>query len=189
MENFNEIKAIWQQQQQELPPVKEVLQKIKKYKRTAIVKAYVVLLALVLSLIIMLLVLVNTPFKLWTSYVGAILVCITIIYMFLFKYNTLTKKRNEGLMSNNAYLKKLKQDIVDGDKNSYKTKLFGMCIWGVAYAFFIYEIVYTSTQYMVIGYAVLIIFWVVLWFVYRPYKVKKYQEKIQRFIQKIEAIH
>lgn len=60
--------------------------------------------------------------------------------------------------------------------------------WAVGFFFYIYEFVFASTQWLLVGYGLLIGLILFMWFIYRPFMRKRYQRQIQKTIEKIHKL-
>ncbi len=188
MDNFDNIKNIWQSERADsLPNVDIINMNIKKYKSKKRRTIFLLISMLIICFIIMINVWFSNKSTLWTTRLGEILVFMTIAFTIYINLKLLQKSKAEELLNNEAFLSKLKKEQVESETET-KQRRIAFAILSLAYVFYIYEKSAGSIQTLITGYGLLVAVIIVIWFIYRPIALKKEQQKIARMIHKIDSL-
>ena len=188
MDNFDEIKNIWETQKDEkAPSFKQISKAIKRYQSQRKKKIVSLIALSILCLTAMGYVMVDYHSHLWTTRIGEILFLLVGIYLLYFNLNLFTKKKHEEMLNTNDYLDVFKKNSKREVMNESRPLLF--IIASVAFFLYVYEILFDSKTQLIIGYSILIAFLAIMWFVVRPRQLKRKLTKIQKLLDKIDTIN
>jgi len=187
MDNFEEIKNIWQNQKAEsLPSIDGIINTIKAFhvrrKREIIFLVFIA----VICLLAMIWVIIDYESSLLTTRIGESLFILLGFYLLVSKLNLLKKKKQEELLSATEYLDDLqersKKEAID------ESQPIPVIISVIALILYVYEILAASQMLLIIGYSVLFLLVALIWFVYRPFMIKRNLSKIQNLLDKIDTM-
>jgi len=185
MDNFDEIKNIWQNQKTEsLPSIASINKAIKGYqakrKREVV---FLVFLAAV-CILAMIWVMIDYESYLLTTRIGESIFIFLGFYLLISKLNLLKKKKQEELLNSTDYLDDLKERSQKEASNESQPVPFFISV--IALIIYMFEKLSTSQSLLIIGYFIVCLFVVFIWFVYRPFMIKRKQSKIQNLLDKID---
>lgn len=187
MDNFDKIKNIWQNQKTEqLPSIASINNTIRIYhtkrKRAISFLAFIS----VICLITMTWVMVDYESNLLTTRIGESLFILLGFYLLVSKLNLLKKKKKEELLSTKDYLDDLKERSLKEALNESQPIPFFISV--IALVLYVFELFSASQTRLIVGYFILCLLVVLIWFVYRPFMIKKNQSKIQNLLNNIDNI-
>lgn len=187
MDNFDEIKNIWQTHRTErLPSISNINNAIKGYQATKKKNIIYLIFLAIICLFAMIWVVVDYQSNLWTTRIGEALFILMSIYLFYSKLMSLKRSKQEELLSAKNYLDDLKEKTKKEAINESQPILF--IILSFAFFFYVYEMLAANKTQLIAGYCILFFFLVFMWFVYRPIKIKRQQTKIKDLLNKIDSI-
>ena len=187
MDNFDEIKNVWQNQKMEsLPSISSINKAIKGYHNSRKREIVFLVFLSVICLTAMIWVMVDYKSNLWTTRIGESLFIGIGLYLFFSKYKLLQKNKQEELLSASDYLDALKKKSEKEALNKSQPILF--MILSIGFFFYLYEMLSESKPQLIFGYSILFLFLIFTWFVYRPFKIKSRQNKIQNLLTKIDHL-
>ncbi|MCB0593673.1 MAG: hypothetical protein H6557_26090 [Lewinellaceae bacterium] len=187
MDNFDEIKNIWQTHRTErLPSISNINNAIKGYQATKKKNIIYIIFLAIICLFAMIWVVVDYQSNLWTTRIGEALFILMSIYLFYSKLMSLKRSKQEELLSAKNYLDDLKEKTKKEAINESQPILF--IILSFAFFFYVYEMLAANKTQLIAGYCILFFFLVFMWFVYRPIKIKRQQTKIKDLLNKIDSI-
>ena len=189
MEPFDDIQALWQTQEVSfLPGIKEVKISIAKYRDKKKNVFYLTILVLVAAFVTMLWVMYSYHSKLWTTRIGEVLILVTVMYVIYLKIITNKKVGYDELLDSNAFLDKLKNDMLETCTGSSNQQLIAFSMLCLAYFFYLYEALRDNVTTLITGYLVLAGVLALMWFVYRPFMIRRKRKSIRNFLIKIDKI-
>ena len=189
MDNFEDIMAIWHSEKgTNLPSATQITAVIRAHKQRQSYRFYFIIGGLLLCLVIMFFIIFTYHVAMWTTPVGESLYVLAILYTLTIKYRSLRRKKANELLNNQEYLQQLKKEkIQDFTKIPYKLFL-GFLLLFLASCFYFYEWLVATKNTLILGYLCLSVFFLAAWFIYRPYMKRRYWEKNEQFINKVESL-
>lgn len=188
MENFDDIKSIWQlEKADQLPHADEIEKVAKVFKMKKANKAKTLIGLLIGCILGYIAVWIGLENVLWTTRVGLIISVLAILYVLWFKYQELKKEDQAESLNSAAFLTQLKLELINKKEEQARMMIF-ILLFFVAYAFFIYEKVAVNSQLLFKGYSILVVVVGIFWFVFRPLSYRYYRKSIQKTITQIENI-
>ena len=189
MENFDNIKNIWNSEKAEnIPQLSEINHEMLKYKAKTKQSLHFWFYLLLLSAALMFCVLVFNKTEMVSTIVGEIMIILTISYVIYNYIKIIVQKRVNDIISNNDYLSLLKQEKINDLRLKKKSQAISFLLLFLSYGIFLHEIISESTKTLVIGYSIYMAIMAVLWFIYKPYWDKKQKKANQILIDKIENL-
>ena len=188
MENFDDIKSIWQSEKAgQLPDADEFVTIVNKYKSRRHRITYVLSGILILCLAGFVLVWFGYKTTMWTTRLGELLIFTAVLYAIYHNYKDIQKKKKENAEDSRQFLASLKKEVTE-KKEEKKRILIFLSLLCIAYGFFIYENASGSLQSILITYLLLLAVIFFFWFVYRPFVNRMQQKSTEKMIQKIEEL-
>lgn len=189
MEDFSTLQHIWLNQSvAQVPSESEMLGTIKAYRHKAKRNFLFTQLFFLLAIVMMVGIVFYYPSTMLTTRIGEVLIIATIFYGGYLKWKTFQHRGHHTALSASAFLDKLKNDKVKSCTGSANEQATAFSLLTIAYAFYLYESISGSILTLCIGYGLMVLVLGSLWFVYRPYKVRQREKKIQQLITKIETL-
>ena len=189
MESFNDIKSLWHTDEPDnLPRIAEIKHTVRKYSRKKKLNNSFAIAALVGVLITFLLIITFTDFKMWTSYIGIMFFMGTAGYTMYLKIKRHSNLSDLEVLSNNDFLSALEQEENQTCIGKAKNQSFLFVTWATGFAFYIYEFITYGINYLLVGYAGLVVLGLFIWFVYRPLMTKRYQKDIKKTLDHIHHL-
>jgi hypothetical protein len=189
MDKEIDFKALWQTNTFEAPSINEIEQSVaavrqKLYKRILMLSAIVVL-----TSIFMVKIMIATESKMLSTQIGIGLSIVAMCVFALSNYTLLPnmKKTNE---SNNvlAQLKALKE-IQQKQKYIQSTMLnFYFVTLGIGIGLAVWESLHKQLIHIFLGYAFIVVWILINWFVLRPKIAKKQQAQVDDVVQQLTKI-
>lgn len=188
MENFDEIKSIWQLEKgDQLPSVEEIEKIAKTFNMKKQNKAKALIGLLIGCILGYIAVWIGMENVFWTTRAGLICCVVAILYVVWFKYQEMSKDGPANPLNSAAFLAHLKSELINKKEEKKRIIIF-ILLFFVAYALFIYEKVQVNSQLMLTGYSILALVMAFFWFVVRPLVYRNYRKSIQKTITEIEMI-
>lgn len=186
MENFEDIKAIWHSEKEAfIPEPEEINKNIKRQQNKLSQRVFMSILGLLLCTFAMVLSIYFSPHS-WVKTLGGSIIILSIIYAISFKYDTWQRKKYQQTLSNLEYLRQLqKEKEHDFSKFPYK---YAIVLVGdfVGTCLYFYPIFLKGN--LILGYAAITSFFLLAWFIYRPYRKRKYWKKNEKLIKQIQTL-
>jgi len=187
MDKFDEIKNLWQSHKiEKTPSVTSIKNAIKNYHSKKKRNIIFIILFFIFSIFVWIGVMINYKSHLWTTRFGEMLFIVLTIYLIFIKLKLLKKKQQEELLSTNDYLNELKKKSQKEAQDQSKLIIF--LIASVSLFLYTYEMFSYSKIRLIIGYSTLLLYFVFIWFIYRPMMLKRQQKKVQNLLNKIDTI-
>lgn len=189
MENFDNIKNIWNSEKAEnIPQLTEINNEMLKYKAKTKQSLHFWFYLLLLSAVTMFCVLVFNETEMISTIAGEMMIMLTIIYVIFNYIKLIIQKRVNDFINNKDYLNLLKQERINDLSLKKKSQITSFLLLFLSYGLFCYEIFSKSTKTLIIGYSIFIVIMAVLWFVYKPYWDKKRKKSNEILINKVEIL-
>ncbi|MGV8879720.1 MAG: hypothetical protein ACOH2A_11890 [Sphingobacteriaceae bacterium] len=191
MKDFEHLKSVWLEQPKDQPlAVEEVLKQIKKEMVTVTGKLFWSIVALTTAFVSMLIILVFFAFQSWLTYIGIIIMLITLlIYSVLLIRDYRLIYREDFMLSTSEYLAHLKV---------YQTKraqLYGwsyylyLLLLSLGLGLYLAEILQSASPYFkIFTYSLTIIWFLICTFYLKQKIVKNEQEKINLMIDRLHSL-
>lgn len=189
MENFNDIKTLWQTDRNiKLPQIEEIKGVLRKFNQNRKQKNLFSVILLVCCSIILLLLVCFATFKMWTTYFGIALWIGAAFYSIHLKIRIQNKFSGLETLSNNSFLIALEKEENQTCVGKSKNQALLFTIWAIGFFFYIYEPTSKNIYSLLIGYGSLIVFAIAVWVIYIPLMTKRYQKNIQKTITHINNL-
>lgn len=186
MENFNELKEIWNQDRFDDKPEVEIVIKQFNEEQKRINSRIILLLLLILLTLLFLL--SGSYFEMWSSYLGlSIFAALAFVTL---KIKLRRRNRLAGIenLSNADFLIELEKREHQNCSTKSKQQSYRFLAWAFGFLLYIYEPASSSKESLFISYGVLSAYILAVWFFYLPFMERRYQKKIQRTINYIEYL-
>jgi Flp pilus assembly protein TadB len=191
MDNFSNIKSLWQSQPAANMPSPELIKKMAEKSRTRLILRYVlILLALGATLIFIIVTGCLADFKYAVTKAGLLLIIISIIGALVLNgglLKLLLKKADETLDSH-AYL----QQLIQYRNRQKFMHMRGLVIYfttlSAGFTLYFYEFLMMNRTMGIIAYAATAAWIAFVWFFLRKRMIKKQEMKINTLITQIESI-
>lgn len=192
MQNFDEIKNIWQQTETErsLPSAKEIMMQIEKYRKKMIRKKILLTVTLGLTFIFISAIPYYYDSKFWTTTAGILLVLIAIVLGMILNTRLvlLLLKQGDTTLDNKSFLRKL----ITFRTNQRFMQTTGLSIYFILLSagLFLYmlEFALKDVQFAIISYLMTFAWIAVNWFYFRKKTITKNKKEIDTQISMIKKL-
>ena len=189
MENFNDIKSLWQTDRNiELPQIEKIKGVLSQFNQKRKQKNLFSVILLVCCLIMLLLLVCFATIKMWTTYFGIMLWVGIAFYSIYLKIRQQNKLSGLETLSNNDFLVALEKEETQTCVGKSKNQARLFIAWAIGFFLYIYEPASKNPHSLLIGYGSLIVFIIAVWFFYIPFMTKRYQKNIQKTITHINNL-
>jgi len=189
MESFSTIQQLWISQPiEQAPSEAEMMTTIKQFKARERKTLAWTLLTFLITLVIMALIVTYYHSSMITTRIGEILMTATIFYGIYLKIKTFKTRVPQEALDVSQFLEKLKHDQVKSCTGSSNEQAIGFTGLAIGYFFYVYESIAEDPTTLIIGYSCAVLVLAGMWFLYRPYMIKRRQRKIESLINKLEII-
>ncbi|HEY0030280.1 MAG TPA: hypothetical protein VGC65_05940 [Bacteroidia bacterium] len=190
MQNFDELKNIWQKTSSDLPSVQEVLLSVEKARKKMMRKNLLAIIVLTFTFIFIVFIALHYEFKLWTTHTGIILTLIAICLGVMFNTSLakLLMKKSDGTLSNTEYLEQLKEIRTRQRFIQSKgiTAYFILLTFGIL--LYMYEFAIRDLGFGIIAYSITLAWIAFNWFYTRKKTIAKQDKQINEQIESIEKL-
>ncbi len=189
MDSFSDIKSIWQANTfNDLPHIGAIEEAIGQFNKKIKLKNLLAIILLGVMIITLCFLISLALFKLWTTYLGLFIFMGVAFYTVYLKIKRHSKFSHLETLPNNDFLFALEKESEQAciGKSKHRTLLF--IVWVIGFSFYLYEFISTDINYLLLGYSVLLILCLVMWFVYRPWMTKRYQNNVRMTIDHINHL-
>ncbi len=189
MDNLNNLEAIWHSAKTEqLPNAEQMLVTVKKFRYQKLRNKWLVIVVSCLLACLMVAVLILTPFKFISTYVGGSLISASCLL--LAATNLLSLKRFYRLedYSNFEFLAFLEQTRQNQLYYYKKTQAIIMLLSSAGLLIYLYEAAGRNTLWLTLIYSLSAVYLLVIWFFVRPRAFKKQSEKLKAATERLEHI-
>ena len=189
MEEFKELKELWQSEKAEnLPSSAAFNHSLQEYQRKQSYRLLAVIAGLSVCLFLMVYLVISTTIHNWQNLSGSILIIVVTLYIIYFKYNSWRRKKNQELLSSHDYIEELRKEKIHANNNfpyKHAIALFGLFI---GFCLYLYPVLSKNFNRIILGYSSIILFFLFAWFIYRPFMKKQYWKKNAHYINHINNI-
>lgn len=192
MDNDNiDLKNIWQQQKVSQPNIEDLLNRIRKFKKSSLRRLIFSNIMLIGTSIFIVFIWYSYQSELITTKIGLIITVLAMV-IFLFSYNKLFTFLNkiDNTQTNSQYLENL-SSIKSKQKFMQTTMLSIYYIMlSIGVCLYMYESASRmTTAWAIFAYSITLIWIGFSWFYIRPKTIRKQQSKLDELISKFESIN
>ena len=191
MNNFDDIRNIWQNQDAaKVPDMSEVIKAAGKNRRSIIIKNLLGLITLGGTVIFISWIGFAADFKYLTTKLGIVLIVISIIAAMVLNSQMLMLilERSDDTLTNADYLKQLIS--YRNKQRFFQTK--GIALYylmlTLGFILYLYEFYARNASFGLKAYGLTLLWIAFAWFYIRPRAIKKQEQKINELIEQIESI-
>jgi hypothetical protein len=191
MQNFDDIKNIWQQtSDKNLPSVKEILLQVEKLRKKMIRKNILGALTLVFTFLFISFIGCHYDFKLWTTKAGIIIALVSIVIGIIFNTRLvkLLLKQSDPTLDNNSYL----HQLMTFRTNQRFIQTTGISLYfillTVGILLYMYEFAVRDLVFGIISYSTTLGWIAFNWFYVRKKSIAKQEKEINEQIENIEKL-
>lgn len=191
MQNFDDIKNLWQQADDEtLPSAKEILLHVERVRKKMMRKNIFSIIALAITFLFISLIAYNYDFKRWTTGAGIILTLISIVLGIIFN-TQLTKlllKKADSTLDNKSFLHQM--ILFRTNQRLIQTK--GLSLYFIFLSFgillYTYEFAARDLTFGIIVYSITFTWFAFNWFYLRKKAIAKQENEINKQIENLENL-
>ena len=191
MNNFDDIKNIWQNQDAaKVPDMSEVIKAANKNRKSIITKSVLGMVTLGGTVLFISWIGFAADFKYITTKLGIVLIVISIIGAMVLNTQMLTLilKRSDDTLANQDYLKQLIS--YRNKQRFFQTK--GIALYylmlTLGFILYLYEFYARNAAFGLKAYGLTLLWIAFAWFYLRPRAIKKQEQKINELIEQIQSI-
>ena len=186
MENFNEVAMLWRSDScMHVPDISKIELIVEEHQRKMKLNNVLVILLLLVILTAIGLLIAFAEFKMWTTYVGLIIWLGIAFSVMHSKLKRQDKLLNYEVLSNHQFLSALEDEETQNCVNKSFGQTILFILWAIGFSFYIYEFIIDEMTYLWSGYGALLCLILFVWFVYRPFMIRRYQHAIRKTIDQI----
>jgi hypothetical protein len=191
MQNFDDIKNLWQKtEEKNLPDAAEILLQVQKARKKMLLKTIGGGLILCFTFVFIALLAIHYQFQQWTTRTGIILTLIAIIMGIIFnsKLVQLLLKQSDLTLSNAEYLQQLVRFRTTQRLIQTKGITFYFILLTVGIVLYMYEFAQRDLVFGICAYAITLAWIAFNWFYTRKRTIEKQQKAIDEQIANIERL-
>jgi hypothetical protein len=189
MDDLNDIKQVWLSADvNALPKAGEVLKIIRTYRLKQAVKTIVFLLFVLVLFFGMIWVLFKYKSQFLTTRIGEACMMAAIFMLLSIGFGELKKVASSKNFDNDKFLDYLKKEQIRMAAFQRKTQVIGFALACVGLSLYVFEEASKSLLLMAGFYSFLAVYFVVVWFVFRPRMIKRSGDKLNKTIEKLEKL-
>lgn len=189
MDNLDDLKAIWHSAKTDsLPTSKEMLQLIKKFRSQKLRNKWIIIVVSCLLSLLMIVILVTVPFKLFITYLGGGLIAASSVLLAATNIKSLKRFYQLDNCSNQEFLAFIEQTRQNQIYYYKKTQAVIMLLSAIGLLLYLFELATRHPKWFVGIYLLSIIYLLIMWFIVRPRRFKKEAEKLNATRQRLEKI-
>lgn len=187
MDDFKNIKELWNSQNNLLTPNINQIEKIikdyqiKKKRNVFLVTALFIACGIGFLMIIFL-----YKSSYWTTIVGEVLISLGFLLGLILKLKSLKKINNNEMKSNKDYLEDLTKVFNRKKPKTNLLQIISVSLLSIGYGFFIYEEIKTNQNELILSFIGILIFSLGMYYFFRPFINRKSKKKIEKLL---DAIH
>jgi Ca2+/Na+ antiporter len=189
MENFNEIKSIWENGHTDSIisniTIDDVIKQHIRKKRNKNINNMILLFLMLVTLVLLI---GFASFQMWTTYFGLSIFLMVTCYLIYLRRNGRSKISDLELLDNNEFLSTLKEEKNKTCVGNTKQQTNLFILYAIGFGFYIYETASKSITSLLIGYGVLAIYLLAAKFFYFPLIAQRNQRKTDEIIKQINAL-
>ena len=190
MQNFDELKNLWQTTKNNLPSAKETFAQIASARKKMIRKNILVIIALSLTFAYLIWIGAHYDFEMITTKLGILIALISIIIGIIFNTKLANKllKQGDPTLDNNSYL----QQLIEFRNQQRVIQTKGITLYFILLTsgliLYMYEFAVRDLQLGVISYSITLAWIAFNWFYLRKKTIAKHEKEINGQIEAIESI-
>jgi len=191
MDNFKNLQDSWKNQDSSnLPDMEAIKLNVNKLRNQLVRRNVMAIVALAVTVAVMFLILFGIDFDFITTKIALIGVILTVsgAIIFLIKLNNQMYKADKLLDSSKTYLQELKKFKTDQTTLQQKGMLLYFSLIGIFLALYFYEIYHMNKWIGISAYVFAGLWMLFVWFVIRPRKIAKDNQRINEMINEVERI-
>lgn len=187
MDNFNEIQKVWETAGTgDLPPVKELISTIKRFRAQQVIKKVLLIIFTLLMGGVMLWVLFVYKSNLLSTRLGEACFFLAMFILIITNASALNRMTVLKDQSNETFINYLKQEQLKLVLFYKRTQVTGFGLSALGLGLYLFEIVYHSTVLLITGYTLVIVYILLCWILLRPLALRKKTKKLEEMISKME---
>lgn len=189
MDNLNDLKAIWHTAKLNgLPDSEEMVSMIKAYRNKTLRKLLFIILSASAMVLLMLFAGYAYQFKFLSSKIGEGLIIFSGLILIATNLNSLNRFYKLKVCSNKEYLAFLEQTRLRQLFYFKYTQVAGLVFSFTGLILYLYELVYKNIMLMSVSYLLLVIYFVAIFFYFRPKTHKKGAAKLHAELEQARRI-
>ncbi len=189
MDNLNDLKKVWlTADTSRLPDSNGIKQLIKKYRNTMLLKKTAVIIAALVLTGIMVSVVFNYHSTMVTTRIGEVCLIIAGVFLVVTNANFINRFYSYTDLNNKEFIEFLEQTRARQLRYYKKTQVAGLACASVGLLFYLYEGVCQDRLLIVISYALLVAYLLIMWLVVRPIAFRRQTKKLDATIKKLEEL-
>ncbi|QQL49931.1 hypothetical protein [Mucilaginibacter ginkgonis] len=189
MDNSANLHTIWHSAKtDDLPSSKEMKQTVSSFRDQKLRKKWLVIICSIMLSCIITAVLIITPFKMFTTYIGGGMMAASGVILAVTNIRSLKRFKQLDNCSNQEFLHFLKQTQRNQLFYYKNTQAAIILLHGIGLAFYFYEPIAGQSKWFLTIYILCIIYMVAMWFIVRPRSYKRESLRLKETINRIESI-
>lgn len=190
MQNFDELKNIWQTTKSDLPSAKETFAEIENSRKKMIRKNMLMIITMSLTFAYIIWIGVHYDFEIITTKFGILLTLISIIVGIIFNTKLASKllKQGDPTLDNNSYL----QQLIEFRNQQRAIQTKGITLYFILLTtglmLYLYEFAARDLQFGIFAYSITLAWIAFNWFYLRKRTIAKQEKQINQQIEAIESI-
>jgi hypothetical protein len=189
MKNLNDLKTIWLcADTTGLPDADEVIKVIKKYRYTKLVKSVSLVLYFLASVTLFAWVVFYYRPTLLSTRMGEGCIIADFLILIITNITTVDRYYKYKDLSNKEFISFLEHTRVRQKFHRTKTQVVVFILLTIGEYLCLFELVYKNIVLGIIVYSCATVFFLIIWFIIRPWAIKKQSVKLDKTIQKMKDI-
>lgn|ERR1035437_1830054 len=189
MNNFNDIKNLWQTARiDDLPGPKKIMNTIKRYRVKQVMKRLLLIAFTLIIMAVMIWVVFVYRSSLLSTRLGEACFFLAMFILIGTNANALNRISAQKVCSNDDFIRYLKQEQLKLIAFHKRTQVTGFGLSALGLGLYLFELVYHHTTWLIVGYSLLAIYILVCWFIVRPIAFRKKTKKLREFISTLEKL-
>jgi hypothetical protein len=189
MDNLNEISLIWRSAKVDFLPTSDEIRGIAmKYRSQRLTKKIAIILIGILSSLVMVFALVSHKLDSLAARIGDVCILISCLVLIMANTRSLGRLYRLDHLSNKDFLQYLEK-VQDGYIGFYKTnQVVGLAFNSVGLILYLFDFVHTSLNRSIVGYSLMILYLLLVWFVVRPWSFNRKMRKLGAYRTRLDEI-
>lgn len=190
MQNFDELKNLWQTTKNDLPSAKEILAQIETVRKKMIRKNILGITLLSLTFVFIIWIGIHYDFEIITTKIGILITLISILIGIVFntKLANMLLKQGDPTLDNNHYL----QQLIEFRNEQRKFQTKGISLYFILLTtglmLYMYEFASRDLTFGIIAYGITLAWIAFNWFYIRKKTIAKHEKEINQQIENIEKL-
>lgn len=191
MQNFDELKNLWQKTEgANLPSAEEIIREVEKSRKKMMRKTVLAIIALALTFFFIVFIGFYYDFELWTTNTGIIITLISICMGIVFNTGLakLLLKKADGTLDNTKYLDQLKEIRTKQRFIQSKGITAYFILLTIGILLYMYEFAIRDLTFGAIAYSITLTWIAFNWLYLRKKAIRKHEKEINTQISMIEKL-